>query len=227
MSTEIFNIDLIREKIDSQWFQENRLVVTLKESYLRKIDIYYPNSKELMFSGFLDLSDFPEIWTIILTKSLKDTVFNMSKTFIDLLALVSTLKWTGFLSKRPVFVSNPALNNLRKTFPSLKINNALAIELLHNSLLLKKINTVKPETIDVRLAFIPRVSKSENDQRKARFEYMKDPNEIIWKINVSFKFNENFKKRFDRFTALTLIDVMNLIAENVIAVSKRLISTII
>jgi len=227
MSTEIFNVDLIREKIDSQWFQENRLVVTLKESYLTKIDIYYPNSKELLFSGCLDLSDFPEIWAIILTKSLKDTVFNMSKTFIDLLALVSTLKWTGFLSKRPVFVSNPALNNLRKTFPSLKINNALANELLHNSLLLKKINTVKPETIDVRLAFIPRVSKSENDQRKARFEYMKDPNEIIWKINVSFQFNENFKKRFDKAKASDLIDVMNLIAENVITVSKRVIATII
>ncbi len=222
MSTESFNVDLIREKIASQWSQGNRVVITLKDSHLRKIDISYPNSKELLFSGLIDLSDFPEIWTNILTQSLNNNIFNMSETFIKLLALVSTLKWTGFLSKKPVFVSNPALPNISKRFPSLKINNALTIALLQNSLLLNKINSVKPETIDVRLAFIPRVLKNEADLRKARFEYMKDPNEIIWKINVSFKFN----KRFDRPIASDLIDIINLIAENVINVSKRLTMTI-
>ena len=223
MSDETFNVDLIREKIESQWSQGNRLVITLKDSPLKKIDIFYPNSREIQFSGLLDLSDFPEIWTNILTQSLKDTVFNMSKTFIDLLALVSTLKWTGFLSKKPVFISNPALNNIRQHFPSLKIKNDLAIALVHNSLLIEKLHAVKPESIDVRLAFIPRVLKSEADLRHARFEYMKDPNEIIWKINVGFQFNETFKKRVDRSIASDLIDLMNLIAEDVITVTKRLI----
>jgi len=227
MSAEIFNVELIREKIDSYWSQGNRLVITLRDSHLRKIDIFFPNSRELQFSGLLDLSDFPEIWTNILTQSLKDNVFNMSKMFLELLALVSTLKWIGFLSKKPVFISNPALDNIRKHFPSLKIKNDLAVALLHNSLLIEKLQSVKPETLDVRLAFIPRVLKSETDLRRARFEYMKDPHEILWKINVGFQLNEHFKKDFDRSIASDLIDVMNLIAEDVITVSKQLVMTLI
>jgi len=221
MSNELFNINLIREKIEAYHSQGKRLVITLKESPLRKIDIFPPNSKELQFSGLLDLSDFPDLWTQILTHSLNDNVFNMSKTFLELLGLVSTLKWTGIFSKKPIFISNPALDNMRKQFPSLKIKNDLASALLRNSLLIEKLRSVKPESIDVRLAYIPRVLKSDTDLRHARFEYMKDPNELIWKINVGFQFNEYFKKGFDRYIALALIDLMNLIAEDVIAVSTQ------
>jgi len=226
MSNEIFNVDLIREKIDSSYSQGNRLVITLKESPLRKIDIFSPNSKELQFSGLLDLSDFPELWTQILMQSLTANVFNMSQTFLELLGLVSTLKWTGFFFKKPVFISNPALHNMRKQFPSLNIKNDLAVALLHNSVLLEKLRSVKPNTIDVRLAFIPHVLKSEQDLRHARFKYMKDPNEIIWKINVGFQSIEPFKRGFNRSTASDLIDVMNLIAEDVITVSTKRIMTL-
>jgi hypothetical protein len=221
MSNEFFNIDLIREKIEAYHSQGKRLVITLKDSPLRKIDIFSPNSKELQFSGLLDLSDFPDLWTQILTHSLNDNIFNMSKIFLELLGLVSTFKWTGIFSKKPIFISNPALDNMRKQFPSLKIKNNLASALLHNSLLIEKIRSVKPESIDVRLAFIPRVLKSEQDLRHARFEYMKDPNELIWKINIGFQTIAPFKSGFTRSRASVLLEVMNLIAEDVIAVSTQ------
>jgi hypothetical protein len=225
MSDEIFNVDLIREKIESYYSQGNRLVITLKDSPLRKIEIFSTNSGDLQFSGLLDLSDLPELWTKILAQSLKNNAFNMSKIFIELLGLVSTLKWTGFISKKPIFISNPALHNMRKQFPSLKIKNDLAVALLHNSLLIEKLRSVKPDTIAVHLAFIPRVLKSESDLRHARFEYIKDPNEIIWKINIGFHLNEPFKSRFNRSTASDLIDVMNLIAEDVLDISNRQVMT--
>ena len=87
MLNKIFDVELIKEKIESYHFQENRLVITLKDESLRQIDIFSSNSRELQVSGLIDLSDHPEIWTEILLKSLKDKVFNMSEIFIKLLAL--------------------------------------------------------------------------------------------------------------------------------------------
>jgi len=225
MSNKIFDVGLIKEKIESYRFQENRLVITLKDSSLRNINIFSTNSRELQFSGLIDLSDFPEIWTEVLLKSLKDKVFNMSEIFIEFLGLVSTLKWTGLLSKKPVFVPNPALNNLRKQFSSLKIKNDLANVLTNDLMLIEKISLVKPESTEIRLMFIPRIVRSEMDLRHSRLEYMRDPNEIIWKINIGFHLNESFKSRFNRSTASDLIDMMNLIAEDVLDISNRQVMT--
>ena len=221
MLNKIFDVGLIKEKIELYRIKENRLVITLKDSSLRNIDIFSPNSRELQLSGLIDLSDFPEIWTEVLLKSLKDKVFNMSEIFIEFLGLVSTLKWTGLLSKKPIFVPNPALNNLRKQFSSLKIKNDLANVLTNDLMLIEKISLVKPESTEIRLMFIPRIVRSEMDLRHSRLEYMRDPNEIIWKINVGFKFTGRLGERFDKHRALNLISVMNLIAEDVLNVSKE------
>jgi hypothetical protein len=140
--------------------------------------------------------------------------------------LVSILRWTGFLNKKPLFISNPALHNLRKNYPLLKIKPDLSGALCTNSLLLEKIRIVNPQTIDVHLAFIPRVLKSETDLRYARFEYMKDPNEIVWKINVEYKWNATFKKKVTRHMLLSLLDVLNLIAEDVLKVNKQVVMTL-
>jgi hypothetical protein len=50
---------------------------------------------------------------------------------------------------------------------------------------------------------------------------MKDPNELIWKINIGFQTIDPFKSKFTRSRASVLLEVMNLIAEDVIAVSTQ------
>lgn len=221
MLKDLINLDVIKEKLVSYYSQGARQVIILKDSHLQKIDIFSPNPITVQFSGWLDLSDLPTLWTKILKHALKDNVFNLSKIFVELLGLVSTLRWTGFFSKNPAFTSNPALNDLRKPFPALTIKPDLARTLCNNSVLLEKLRSVRPDTVDIRLAFIPRVLQSERDLKHARVEYMKDPNEIIWKINVGFHGHKSLKKKFTPVLTLELLDVMNLITEDVIDVSTQ------
>jgi hypothetical protein len=221
MLKDLLNLDLIKDKLESHYTKGKRHIITLKDSPLQKIEITSPTSREVQFSGWLDLSDLPNLWTKILKHALQDNTFTLSKIFVELLGLVSTLKWTGIFSKKPTFMSNPALNNMRKQVPALTIKNNLAFTLSHNSVLLEKIRSIKPDTIDIRLAFIPRVSQSDRDLRQARVEYMKDPNEIIWKINVGFHVSNSLKIKFTRRLALGLLEVMTLITEAVIEVSTQ------
>jgi len=221
LALKLFNVDLIEERIETWFSLEQRIVIEPKDSSIKYIEVFSTPSREMVFSGCVDLSDFPEIWVKILSQSLRDNIFNISDTFVRLLGLGVTLKWKGLLSKRAAFVTNPALRELSRYVPSLKVKSRLADVLNHNSGLLDKIDLVKPEWVDVKLAFISPIQKSKMDLSRLRLEYFKDPNEIIWKINVGFSLNRTFSQWFNKPKALGLIDMMNLIASDVLDTSRQ------
>ena len=211
----------IEEENEPDYSTRERFVSLPKDSPVRSIELSFPHPKETAFSGDIDLADFPEIWSRILLKSLKKTDFNLSEMFIKLLGLVSTLKWRGVFRKKAVFVSNPALHALAKQFPSLEINNRLVHSLNDNSKLLAEIESVRPLNIDVKLAFIPRISGNERGLNLARLEYIKDPHEIIWKLKVNLPLKENSRILFKSPRALKVIELMNVIAEIIVNVSEE------
>lgn len=173
------------------------------------------------FLGYLILSDFTEIWTKVITYSLQDKAFNLSKVLIQLIALEASLQWKGFLRKTPTFINNPRLKDLRKLIPILKVANRLVNSLNATPQLLQLINIIKPSVVEVKLTDTLSLTIHPDMIKKSRqklfLDYLRDPNEIAWEIDVFTKSSYIYQSRN---MATYLFEVFYLLAKNIIEVSK-------
>jgi len=184
-----------------------------------------PADGALTLRGYINLSDFTDIWTKVIIRSMWGTEFNLSEFFVTLMGFEASLQLRGFLHRTPTFVSCPRLYELSKHIPSLRVKNDLVIALNSNSNLLDLVKLVKPRKVDLKLTDGTSLIRSRRREGIESFEiflhYLRDPNEIVWEVEVSAKLLDVARNSIDEVRVERAIDLMNLISEEIVIIARE------
>ena len=227
MQTRLALARVIKEKIATWSITEKGISIIPENSLMHIIDIDYESyeNTELMFRGYIKLTDFTDVWAKVLECSLGVKDFSLSVVFKELLGLEVSLKWKGLFRKQPFFTLNPRLQEIGEEMSNLKTNNKLAITLNNDRCLLKAITKIKLYILDVELTN-NLITWKQRIKPKNHYKETFDPNDIIWRISAMIRYPRTIFPLTNEKRITSLLDVMETVSGIIIEVSREIINTL-
>jgi hypothetical protein len=206
---------MIKDRIFSWSITEKGIRLIPRRSLMHVIclDLLPGDQAKLEFTGYLQLSDFTEIWSAILENAIRGAEFSLSQVFRDLMSCETSLRRKGFFQKTMVFVETPRLQQLGKETSSFTPQSKLRDLLNQDTILLTTIEGVQLRTLEVELTSELLPLGRQKNMMSLR-EEVRDPKDVIWRLRGMIAQHNEEK-------IATLFEIMEKIAEKVVQVSRE------
>jgi len=190
-----------------------RLIPRRSLMHIICLDLLPGDQAKLEFTGYLQLSDFTEMWSAILENAIRGAEFSLSQVFCDLMSYETSLRRKGLFHKQMVFVETPRLQQLGKETASFTPQSRLRDLLNQDTSLLTTIEGVQLRTLEVELTSKLLPLGLPKDEMSLR-EEARDPKDVIWRLRGMIAQHNEEK-------IATLFEIMEKIAEKVVQVSRE------
>jgi hypothetical protein len=208
---------MIKDRIFSWSITEKGIRIIPRHSLMHIIclDLIPGDQVKLEYTGYLQLSDFTEMWATILENAIRGAEFSLSQVFRDLVSCETSLRRKGLFHKTIVFVETPRLQQLGKETSSFTPQSKLRDLLNQDTTLLDTIEGVKLRTLDVELTS-ELLSLGLQKNKLSLREEARDPRDVIWRLRGTIAQHNQEK-------ATILFEIMEKISEKVVQVSRELV----
>ncbi len=195
-----------------------RLIPRRSLMHIICLDLLPGDQVKLEFTGYLQLSDFTEMWSAILENAIHGAEFSLSQVFHGLVSCETSLRRKGFFQKQTVFVETPRLQQFAKKTASFTPQSRLRDLLNQDTSLITTIESVQLRTLEVELTseLLP---LGQQKYTMSLHEEARDPKDLIWRLRTTIAQQNEAK-------IATLFEIMEKIAEKVVQVSRERVQSL-